>query len=69
MSALEYLPQRIPCADGRLRMVRVRGHWKQGQWREETQPDGTVPAHLLVNGRYIKGAVVRGVFQPEEVTA
>jgi hypothetical protein len=72
---MEYLPKRLMCEDGRLRMIQVRGCWQNARWAEEPLPDGRVPAYRRSTAwpanksAYIKGYVVDGVFKPEEVTA
>ncbi len=72
---LEYLPRRLPCEDGRLRMIYVRGHWDKARWSETPEPDGRVPAYrstTLANRRsvHIPGYVSGGVFRAKsEVTA
>ena len=62
MKKLEYLPKRMPCEDGRLRMVYVRGFWENARWTEDAQPDGT-PGYRLFGGRYTRGFVRGGRFQ------
>jgi hypothetical protein len=75
MKDMEYLPKRLPCEDGRLRMIQVRGCWQNARWAEEPLPDGRVPAYRRSTAwpsnksAYIRGHVVDGVFKQTEVTA
>jgi hypothetical protein len=67
MKDLEYLPRRLPCEDGRLRMIQVRGYWQNARWSEEPLPDGRTPAYRrtsLASGKsaYVPGFVIDGTF-------
>lgn len=46
-SAIEYLPVRALCPDGRLRMVRVAHRWEGGVYAYASDVCGRVPARAL----------------------